>query len=168
MSFEEIEHDEEYVAALAPFLPRACPTNFDGDMERKRKKVMKNLQEWELVKDEVTGYKYYKHPYSKTKFGVIRMYFKDGSSLEVPRYERECDEPGNSGFKVVKENGRDKKIYLSELTYVYAADGRVVQNNMDDFYKSRKGKRYLKYQQYRRKRYEKKRAYLQEAANKSK
>ena len=61
-----------------------------------------------------------------------------------------------------------QKIYLSELTYVHAADGRVVQNNMDDFYKSRKGKRYLKYQQYRRKRYEKKRAYLQEAANKSK
>ena len=57
---------------------------------------------------------------------------------------------------------------MSELTYVYAPDGRVVQNNMEDFYKSRKGKRYLKYQQYRRKRYEKKRAYLQEAANKSK
>ena len=57
---------------------------------------------------------------------------------------------------------------FSELTYVIEPDGRVVQNNMDDIYKSRKGKRYLKYQQYRRKRYEKKRAYLQEEANKSK
>lgn len=168
MSYEKVDHEQEYVEALAPFLPRTCPMNFDGDMERKRKKALKNLQEWELMEDKVTGYKYYKHSYSKTKFGVIRMYFKDGTYLEVPRYEKECDEPGNSGFKVVKENGRDKKIYLSELTYVYAGDGRVVQNNMEDFYKSRKGKRYLKYQQYRRKRYEKKRAYLQEAANKSK
>ena len=38
------------------------------------------------------------------------MYFRDKSYLEVPRYERECDEPCNSGFKVVKENGRDKKF----------------------------------------------------------
>ena len=66
MSYEELEHDEEYVAALAPFIPRACPTNFDGDMEKKKKKVLKNLQEWDLVEDEITGYKYYKHSYSKT------------------------------------------------------------------------------------------------------
>ena len=51
---------------------KSPPKNFDGEMERKKKKVLKNLQEWELVEDEVTGYKYYKHPYSKTKFGVIR------------------------------------------------------------------------------------------------
>ena len=38
MSYEELEHDEEYVAALAPFIPRACPTNFDGDMEKKKEK----------------------------------------------------------------------------------------------------------------------------------
>ena len=168
MSYEEVEHEDAFVAAMAAFIPKSCPKNFDGEIEKKKRRVEKNLQEWELIEDKVTNYKYYKHAYSKTKFGVLRMHFKDGTYIDVPRYEMECDEPGNSGFKVVKENGRDKKIYLSELTYKIGEDGRVVQHSMNDFYKTRKGKRYLKYQQYRRKRYEKKRAYQQEAANKSK
>jgi len=152
----------EYVANISPFLPRNCPPEFDVFVEKKRQKVLKELEDWELFEDPVTGYTYYKHPFSKIKFGVLRMHFRDESYIDVPRYEIECDDAGNSGYKMIKENGRERKVILSELTYKINDNGIIVKHSMDDFFQTIRGKRYLKYQDYRRKRFEKKRVYAQE------
>jgi|UniRef100_A0A6C0IQD3 hypothetical protein len=156
----------EYVKSIAPYLPRCVPKNADPYSEAKKARVKADLQDWVLHDEDGSNYKYYKHPFSKIKFGVIRMHFRDKSHIDVPRYEPESDDAGNSGYKMIKENGREKKVYLSELTYRYNEVGVVVKNSMEDFFQTRKGKRFLKYQAYMKKRYEKKRAYAQEAETK--
>ncbi len=162
------QYDEEFVAYIAPFLPRNCPGGFDAYVKEKQNEVLKELEDWKLIEDEFTGYKYYIHPFSNLKFGVLRMHFRNKSYIEVPKYNHDCDDPGNSGYKIVKENGRDIKVYLSELTYIINSNGFVVKNSMEDFFQTRRGKRFHKYQEYRWKRFEKKRVYSQENSMKIK
>ncbi|RZD41633.1 MAG: hypothetical protein CXT73_04620 [Methanobacteriota archaeon] len=163
MSLNNIDkdYDEEYVNRMAHFLPRNCPHGV-VEAEKKRQKVLIELEDWELFEEPVTGYKFYKHPFSKIKFGLLRMHFRDKSYIDVPRYELECDDADNSGYKIIKENGREKKVFLSELTYIINSQGIVVKHTMDDFFQTRNGKRYIKYQDYKKKRFEKKRVYAQE------
>jgi hypothetical protein len=170
MSFNALDkqYDNNYIADISPFLPRTITYGFDAYSNEKKSKVAHELEDWKLIEDQFTGYKYYTHPFSNLKFGVLRMHFRDKTFIEVPKYNADCDDPGNSGYKIVKENGKERKVYLSELTYIINSDGIVAKNKMEDFFQTRRGKRFHKYQEYRRKRHEKKRVYAQENSMKIK
>ena len=72
------------------------------------------------------------------------MVFEDGEEILVPRYNIDADEVGNSGYKVIKGNKGENRLYLSETTYTIR-DNKVVRMNFNDFWSSRRGKRYEKY-----------------------
>ena len=143
--------------------------NYDGNMNKKKKEVFKYLNQWELKtevlnegeEEEFRRY-YYTHPYSKVEFETIRMIFQDGEEILVPKYNEEADKEGNSGYKVKKERGYEERMLLSEMTYTVREDGSVERMLFDDFWNTRRGKRYQKYLNYLKKRKEKKRVYDQE------
>lgn len=142
------------------------------EMEKRKKEVRKHLDKWKLnyeifnegKEHEEIKY-YYTHPYSKLKFDTIRMVFEDGEEILVPRYNIDADEVGNSGYKVIKGNKGENRLYLSETTYTIR-DNKVVRMNFNDFWSSRRGKRYEKYCIYLKKRKEKARVYEQERLKK--
>lgn len=147
--------------------------NYEG-VEKRKEEVRKYLEDWKLCEEnlsneeenEVVKY-YYRHPYSKLLFDVIKIKFEDGEEIMVPKYNSESDDDKNSGYKVIKDRGKEKRIYLSEMTYTVKSDGKVVRMSFDDFWETRKGKRYQKYLKYFAKRKEKKRVYDQERYKRS-
>jgi len=142
----------------------------DEEVEKRKEEVKKYLEDWKLCEEnlsnEIVKY-YYRHPYSKLLFDVIKIKFKDGEEIMVPKYNSESDNDKNSGYKVIKDRGKEKRIYLSEMTYTVKSNGEVVRMSFDDFWETRKGKRYQKYLKYLAKRKEKKRVYDQERYKRS-
>jgi len=145
---------------------------YDSDMVKRKEEIRRHLDQWKLNyeilneggKDETIRY-YYTHQFSKLKYDTIRIVFRDGEEILVPRYNIEADELGNSGYKVIKGSKVDNKLYLSETTYTIR-DNKVVRMKFNDYWSTRKGKRHEKYSIYLRKRQEKKRAYEQERLKK--
>ena len=123
--------------------------------------VDKYLDGWKLEEDSVGIY--YKHPCSTEKFGAIRIIFEDGTSEYVPKYNVNLE--SNSSYKVIKGDNGDTKLYLSETTYT-VRDNKVLRMNFNNYWDSRRGKRYEKYCLYLKKRKEKKRVYEQERLKK--
>jgi len=142
------------------------------EMEKRKKEVRKHLDKWKLnyeifnegEENESIRY-YYTHPFSKLEYETIRMVFNDGEEILVPRYNIDADKLGNSGYKVIKGSKGDNKLYLSETTYTIR-DNKVERMNFNDYWSSRRGKRYEKYCIYLKKRNEKKRVYEQERLKK--
>ena len=116
---------------------------------------------WTLEENE-KGERYFTHPYSELKYPIIYKKFGKNEYLEVPGYREDSDLRGNS---INKEPNRANPLpwYFSELTYRsnMNSDGsfNVEQNSYSDFWKSRRGKRRMKYHYYIKKRDEKKKLY---------
>lgn len=165
---ELFDYDEDTVKSYPAY-------NYNGDTDKRKTEVRNHLDQWKLnyeilnegeEKDEIIRY-YYTHPYCKLRFDTIRIVFNDGEEILVPRYNIEADKVGNSGYKVIKGTKGDNKLYLSETTYTIR-DNKVERMNFNDYWSSRKGKRYEKYCVYLKKRKEKKRVYEQERLKKEK
>ena len=143
--------------------------NSDENMDERKQEINKYLEQWKLNYDifnegeeeELRRY-YYTHPYSKVRFDTIRIEFRNGEEILVPKYNEEADKEGNSGYKVMKERGYEERVILSEMTYTVREDGSVERMVFEDFWKTRRGKRHEKYLNYLKKRKEKKRVYDQE------
>ena len=152
---------------------KSYPTyKYDENMKKRKKEVKKHLDHWKLnydvfnkgCEDEIVNY-YYTHPYSKLRFDTIRIEFGDGEEILVPKYDPEADKLENSSYKVIKGDNGDTKVYLSETTYT-VRDNEVVRMNFNNYWDTRRGKRYEKYCLYLKKRKEKKRVYDQERLKK--
>tara|TARA_B100000424_G_C22941418_1_gene501014 strand:- start:3211 stop:3732 length:522 start_codon:yes stop_codon:yes gene_type:complete len=141
------------------------PVINEDDIAKRKKEVIKYLEGWTLRKekeDDITSRQYFNHEASKLNYDVIRIEYEDGDSILVPKYNPDSDLDGNSGYRMVKEKGRDNRILLSETTYTVRENGKVERMVFNNFWNSRRGKRHQKYLNYLKRRKEKKRVYEQE------
>jgi hypothetical protein len=158
--FEEVDYD--YDLDNQKEYPK---TINEEDIHSRKTEILKYLDGWRIEEEVLDGgdtREYFKHDASKLKFDMIRIEFANGDSILVPRYNEESDTYGNSGYKVMKEKGVEKRVLLSETTYTIRDNGKVERMGFNDFWNSRRGKRHQKYLNYMKMRNEKKRVYQQE------
>ena len=143
-----------------PIIPSGEIKKITGDIKTFNSKLYED-DGWACETD-ADGKTYFTHPYSELKYPVIYKKFGNDEYIAVPGYREDADIRGNS---ICKEPSRSNPLpwYFSELTYktIMNKNGsyNVKQNSYSDFWRSRRGKRRVKYHYYIKKREEKKKMY---------